>query len=326
MTAGVPIIEAQRLWSGEQLGDSSLVVIDLDATREWPDQPVLPPCPVIGIGEASHPFAAMLDAVIKPPVTLAAVERQVRAQPHAAAIAVQLLRLIRHLPDAPALVAESLAYATLQGSTGHRDWLQARAAPASTEPGHVLLSRAGDELSITLDRASQGNAIDRAMRDDLDEAFALAAAEPAINRIKLRANGRCFSLGADLSEFGTTRDPATAHAIRMASLPARHITLCKERLEVEVQGACVGAGLEIAAWAHRLVARADAWFQLPELAMGILPGAGGCVSLSRRIGSGRTALMLLSGKRIPAHTALTWGLVDAVVDRLSADDGEPDIS
>jgi enoyl-CoA hydratase/carnithine racemase len=70
----------------------------------------------------------------------------------------------------------------------------------------------------------------------------------------------------------------------------------------------------MAAWAKRFTAAPGAWFQLPELAMGVLPGAGGCVSLTRRIGRQRTALLILSGKRITARTALGWGLIDAIVD------------
>ncbi len=81
-----------------------------------------------------------------------------------------------------------------------------------------------------------------------------------------------------------------------------------------MQGGCVGSGLEMAAFAARLTAAPDAWFQLPELAMGIIPGAGGCVSLSRRIGRQRAALMIISGRRISARTALNWGLVDAIMD------------
>jgi enoyl-CoA hydratase/carnithine racemase len=100
----------------------------------------------------------------------------------------------------------------------------------------------------------------------------------------------------------------------MQTLPARMIARCAERLDVHIQGGCVGAGLEMAAWASRVTAAPDAWFQLPELAMGVLPGAGGCVSLTRRIGPQRTALMILSGKRITVRTALGWGLVDAIVD------------
>jgi enoyl-CoA hydratase/carnithine racemase len=93
------------------------------------------------------------------------------------------------------------------------------------------------------------------------------------------------------------------------------IARCADRLNVHVQGGCVGAGLEMAAWAKQFSAAPDAWFQLPELAMGVLPGAGGCVSLSRRIGRQRTALLILSGKRIGARTALEWGLADDVVDQ-----------
>jgi enoyl-CoA hydratase/carnithine racemase len=81
---------------------------------------------------------------------------------------------------------------------------------------------------------------------------------------------------------------------------------------VHVQGACVGAGLEMAAFAARLIATPEAWFQLPELAMGLIPGAGGCVSVPRRIGRQRAALMFLSGRRINAATALRWGLIDAI--------------
>ena len=55
--------------------------------------------------------------------------------------------------------------------------------------------------------------------------------------------------------------------------------------------------------------------------MGILPGAGGCVSLTRRMGRQRTALMILSGKRISAQQALSWGLIDAIVDHAPGGDG-----
>jgi enoyl-CoA hydratase/carnithine racemase len=184
-------------------------------------------------------------------------------------------------------------------------------------PGTVRISRSEDVLDVVLNRLEQGNAIDRPMRDALYEAFQLAAIDPSIARVVLRGEGKTFSLGADLSEFGTTGDPATAHAIRTATLPAHMALRIAERLEVRIQGACVGSGLELAAFAGRVVADPKAWFQLPELSMGILPGAGGCVSLTRRIGRQRAALMILSGKRISARTALDWGLVDEIVDDLA---------
>lgn len=223
-----------------------------------------------------------------------------------------LLSAIEGLPVKQALVAESLAYGLLQGSAEHARWLAERSPPEALPPGRVQLERHGDCLAITLDRPAAHNAIDRAMRDGLREAFELAALDPEIERVTLVGAGKAFCVGADLGEFGTTRDPATAHAIRMATLPAFAIADCADKLEVHVQGACVGAGLEMAAFARRITATATAWFQLPELAMGLILGAGGCVSVSRRIGTTRTAELVLSGKRISAKTALDWGLIDAI--------------
>jgi enoyl-CoA hydratase/carnithine racemase len=277
---------------------------------------VLPPCPVIGVGDREHPLAKRLDAVIEAPVELHSLARQVLAQPRAAMVAAGLLRILPRLEADEALTAESLAHATLQGSAEHRAWLDATAAERTAPPaqGSIGLARSGGLLTVTLDNPARGNAIDVAMRDRLHEAFALTALDPQIETVRLRANGRTFSLGAELAEFGTTCDPATAHSIRLRTLPARMIARCADKLEVHVQGACVGAGLEMAAWARRITASPKAWFQLPELAMGIIPGAGGCVSLSRRIGAGRTALLILSGRRLSARAALEWGLIDAIVD------------
>jgi enoyl-CoA hydratase/carnithine racemase len=230
----------------------------------------------------------------------------------AAAVLADLLREIEGLPVEQALIAESLAYGALQGSAEHAAWLEQRAAVPILPSGQVLVQRDVGTLAITLDRPHAHNAIDRAMRDDLRAAFDIAALDPEVDRVLLTATGKAFCIGADLSEFGTTRDPATAHAIRMATLPAHAIAACAERLEVRIQGACIGAGLEMAAFARHIVAALEAWFQLPELAMGLIPGAGGCVSVSRRIGNARTLELVLSGKRISARTALEWGLIDAI--------------
>jgi enoyl-CoA hydratase/carnithine racemase len=61
-----------------------------------------------------------------------------------------------------------------------------------------------------------------------------------------------------------------------------------------------------------VVVEGDAWFELPEVGMGLVPGAGGTVSLPRRIGRQRTAWLALSGARLDADTALAWGLVDEI--------------
>lgn len=296
-------------------GDASLGVVDLDAAQDDGEGALfLPPFPLVGIGNPSHPLAPRMDVLVESPVTLESLTAAIMAQRQAALVLVQLLRVIEGMDMQAALVSESMAYGLLQGSEGHGRWLAAQLPALPLPSGWVLMERNEGRLDIILDRAVADNAIDRPMRDGLREAFELAALDPDIERIILRSEGRAFSLGADLAEFGTTRDPATAHAIRMQTLPAHAIARCCDRLTVHVQGACVGSGLEMAAFAGRITASPSAWFHLPELAMGVMPGAGGCVSVSRRIGRQRAALMILSGRRISARTALGWGLIDTIMD------------
>lgn len=310
-------LDASRLNRNETAWNEPLAFVDLSQQIDAPAELHLPPCPVIGFGDACGPIAQKLDAVLEGPVGADAIIDQVTAHPLAAATVVQLLRVLPDLALDSGLVAESFAYAMLQGSSEHRAWQAARrASETNAGEGKVAIYRDGPRLTITFDRPEAGNAIDRAMRDALYEALELAAIDSEIETVCLRGAGKAFSLGAELSEFGTTMVPAMAHAIRMRTLPALQAIRCPGKLEAHIQGACVGAGLELAAFARCIVATPKAWFQLPELAMGILPGAGGCVSLTRRIGRQRTAQMILSGKRINARQALAWGLIDELVDEL----------
>ena len=294
----------------------SLAFVDLDACDGAARFESLPPYPVIGIGERNHSLAATLDAVLESPIDAEALIQQVELAPRAAAVTVQLLRASEGLPLDRALVLESLAYGLLQGSEEYAAWLSARRSPDSPDPeGSVIVERRDEVLHIVIDRPHARNAINRAIRDQLYEAFTLAALDPDIRSVKLRSVGEAFSAGGDLEEFGTTTDPATAHLIRARTLPALALARRPEIFDVHVQGACIGAGIEISALAGRVTAAPTAWFQLPELAMGLIPGAGGCVSVPRRIGRQRAALMILSGQRIDARTALRWGLIDAIEDQ-----------
>lgn len=311
-------------WSGFE---ATLAVVDGD--RPDVDAAVtggLPPFPVIGVGGVAPRLASTLDAIVDERAALAPIIRRVARAPRAAAIAIDLLRATARLDVEDALVAESLAFATLQGGGEFVGWLAGRTPAVHVDHvgNPVRLSRVGSTLSIRLDRAETHNAIDRTMRDALFEALTLAALDHGIERVVLTATGRAFSVGGDLSEFGTTRDPAEAHAIRRRTLPARALARCADIVHAHVQGACIGAGIELAAFAGRLSATQGAWFQLPELAMGLIPGAGGCVSIPRRIGRQRTALMILSGRRLDARTALDWGLIDAIVDHPPGDEGGAD--
>lgn len=317
------LIDPRQGWSGATDTWQPLGFVDLSECPQNVHWKGLPPFPLIGFGDPAHPLAGTLDAIVEPPVSIEALIRQVTRAPRAAAVAVQLLRSLEGLPLERALQLESMCYGLLQGSAEHGAWLAARVAPEQVAPaGKLIVERHDSVLHLVIDRPQARNAIDRPLRDQLFEAFVLAALDPEVRSFTLRATGSTFSVGGDLAEFGTTRDPATAHLIRSRTLPALALAQRAEILDVHVQGACVGAGLEVAAFAGRLTATSDAWFQLPELAMGVIPGAGGCVSVPRRIGRQRTGLMILSGRRINATTALRWGLIDAVSSTLPTNFGD----
>ncbi len=150
------------------------------------------------------------------------------------------------------------------------------------------------------------------MRDELWAALSLACVDDSIRHVLLRGNGDSFCSGGDLGEFGQRPDPATAHVTRLARSPARLIHRLKDRITVEVHGATMGGGLEMAAFANKVVAAPDTQFALPELGLGLIPGAGGTVSVTARIGRQRTAKLALTGRVIDAETALSWGLVDEI--------------
>jgi hypothetical protein len=250
-------------------------------------------------------FAAdeQLDAVI------AAVD----ATPLAATAMVVLLRstLARTIDEG--LVAESVTYSMLQGGPEFARWRAGRAKRERPEPAEaVLTDRVDGTLAITLNRPHVHNAFNRAVRDGVAEALAVALVDDSIDRILLRGAGPSFCSGGDLDEFGAFPDPASSHLIRLTRSPARLVARLSARVEVRAHGSCMGAGMELPAFAGRLVAHPDARFALPELALGLVPGAGGTVSLPRRIGRHRTALLGLTGIVIDAPTALEWGLVDAI--------------
>lgn len=274
------------------------------------------PAPVIGIGAAAagDALAAACDARVECAEAALALAEAAARTPIAAMTLVQLLRLTEKLPLADALVAESLAYAALQNGAEFRCWQASFRAPAAAprEAGPaVVAERDGATLRLTLNRPANRNAMTVEMRDALCEALQLAAADEDIARVEIGARGKCFSTGGDLREFGSAPDPATAHLVRSLALPGRWLAAVAARAEVTVHGACIGSGIEFPAFAGRLLASDGAWFQLPELKFGLIPGAGGCVSIARRIGRQRTAWLVLSGQRIDAAQALAWGLVDA---------------
>jgi enoyl-CoA hydratase/carnithine racemase len=234
--------------------------------------------------------------------------------PLAAAAACQVLRMSLAVPFADALVLESLAYSMLLSSADFAAWRGANPArPRGDDAPRVALERTENgALVIRLTRAAARNAVDARMRDALCEALAFAAEDPDQAEVFLCGDGPSFSAGGDLAEFGSAGDAAAAHAIRTLRSAAAGVAAIAPRVTARLHGACIGAGIEIPAAAGRVVAAPDTKLRLPEVAMGLIPGAGGTATLPRRIGRHRTAWMALSGLDIDADTARGWGLVDAI--------------
>jgi len=272
------------------------------------------PFVVVGVtsGEVDGAWMQLCDVVVEGgDPALARIDENVSEHPIAAATLALLLRGQHHLSVDQGLVAESSAYSVLQSGPEFREWRAAHPPRIERDDGpRVRVERDAGTLHITLTRPQRLNALDARMRDELVEALTLAAAAPGIARVELCGEGRAFSAGGDLDEFGTRADPATAHLIRLQRSAARSLAHLDKATLARVHGACMGSGIELAAFCDTVVAAGDTMVALPEIRLGLLPGAGGTVSLTRRIGRLRTAWLAFSGSTIDAETALSWGLVD----------------
>ena len=221
---------------------------------------------------------------------------------------------VANMDFAAGLEAESRLYSNLLGGPAFRDWL-AKADRTGAPIAHPPIALARDDAgwTVTLSDPANRNAISAPMRDALFDALTNIADDTAAEYVRIQGAGACFSVGGHLPEFGTATDYAAAHAIRMERSIARLIHQMRGRVEVHFHGAVIGSGLEIFAAADRCLAAKGTWFQLPEFAMGLIPGAGGTVTVPRRIGADRAAYLMLTGRRIDVATALNWGLIDEIV-------------
>lgn len=242
-----------------------------------------------------------------------AVERS----PRAAIACGRLVRQTEALDTTGGLAAEASAYSMLLGGPEFARWRDSRGEPRRIDPGPepVLIDRSGDQLVITLNVPERRNAFSAAVREALLEALTLAEDDRSVTTVELRGAGPAFCSGGDLDEFGLATDLVGAYLVRLARAPWRVIDRIAPQVTVFAHGACVGAGTEMLAYAGRVVASPDAFFQLPEVRMGLVPGAGGSVSVTRRIGRHRAAWLMLTGDRLLPETALAWGLIDEIGTR-----------
>ncbi len=263
-----------------------------------------------------EPETAALPAFVTAADPLAAAQRVAEVvweHPMAAASLAVLLQQTAVLPVWEGLVAESTTYSTLLAGPEFAAWLAAQPPralpPVDDEP--VLVSREGDLLHLTLNRPERRNAYGRGVRDGLVSALEVARIDETVS-VYIDGRGLAFSSGGDLAEFGTAPDPATAHLVRIRHGAGLVLDELQDRTTVKIHGACIGAGIEVPAFCGTVIAAPDTRIGLPEIAMGLVPGAGGTVSITRRMGRWRTAWLALTGERLDPWRAQLWGLVDQV--------------
>ena len=274
------------------------------------------PFVVLGVvhGDVDPAWFDLCDVVLaEDDPILGRVEENVAARPIAATTLALLLRAAPGRTVAEGLVAESATYSVLQGGPEFASWRAANPPRRDRDDApRVKVEHHGNTLAVTLVRPERLNALDARMRDELAEGFAWAAADPGIARVEWRGEGRSFCAGGDLDEFGSRPDPASAHLVRLQRSIGRALAQLDKPTVTYLHGPCMGSGIELAAFTDTVIGSPDTTLALPEIGLGLVPGAGGTVSLTRRIGRLRTASLAFSAEPIDVTTAVTWGLVDRI--------------
>ena len=171
----------------------------------------------------------------------------------------------------------------------------------------VTLERRGAIAVITIDNPPV-NALSRAVREGLDAGIREAGADGEVEAILLICAGRTFIAGADIREFDLPS--AAPHLPDLVTT----IEMSRKPVVAAIHGTALGGGLEIAMGCHYRIALPSAMVGLPEVKLGLLPGATGTQRLPRLVGAERALDMMLSGEPIDAGAANEAGLIDAVAD------------
>lgn len=171
----------------------------------------------------------------------------------------------------------------------------------------VRLNNEGDIAVITVENPPV-NALSQAVRQGLVEHLKAAADDDQIAAAVLICAGNTFIAGADITEFGKPPLAPTLKEVR------EFMDAFEKPLVAAMHGTVLGGGLEIALVCHGRVATPGTKFGLPEVKLGILPGAGGTQRLPRVAGAARALDMILSGEPVDTNTALAAGIIDEIAE------------
>jgi len=180
----------------------------------------------------------------------------------------------------------------------------------------VIYEKDGPVAKVILNRPQALNAYNIQMRDDLYEILSAIRIDDEVRVILMQGAGeKAFCAGADLSEFLTAPPPVSARKIRFERDIWGLFAGMPQPLIAALQGYVLGSGVEMAMCCDMRIASEDARFGMPEVALGIIPAAGGTQTLPRVIGVGKSLEMLLTGEWIDAKQALDSKMVNRIVPR-----------
>jgi enoyl-CoA hydratase/carnithine racemase len=180
----------------------------------------------------------------------------------------------------------------------------------------IIYEKRDGLAGITLNRPHALNRYNVKMRDELYEVLSAIKDDPDIRVVVFSGAGeRAFCVGADLTEFGTAPSPIIARQVRWERDVWGLLNSLKQPLIAALHGYVLGSGVEISLLCDIRIASTDAIFGMPEVALGMIPAAGGSQTLPRNIRTGAALQLLLSCDYIDSDEALRIGLVNKVVAR-----------
>ena len=190
----------------------------------------------------------------------------------------------------------------------------------------LLFSKTGGLARISLNRPRVRNAYNTAMRDDLYQALSAVRDDPDVRAVVLSGEGQTFCAGADLSEFGTAPSQVIARQVRWHRDVWGLFLGVNKPMVAAIQGYCLGSGVEMALLCDIRIATEDAVFGLPEASLGLIPAAGGVVTLPRTVGRAAAMDLLLTRRRVTAPEAHAIRLVSRVAPVDEFDDAVNDVA
>jgi enoyl-CoA hydratase len=188
----------------------------------------------------------------------------------------------------------------------------------------VRSERDGQVVVITLDRPRAHNALNDAVMTQLTRALQEADSDPGVRALVLTGSDRAFCAGADITQIDRIQPEEVAARDGFAREPFGTLATLRTPVVAAVRGLALGGGCELVLACDIAVAGESARFGLPEVTLGVIPGAGGTQRLVHAVGKARAMRMLLTGEPVTAREAYDWGLVsdlvpdDEALDRATA--------